>query len=450
MNSHTYSVDTTIHEALVSETELWSQLNIIRRRLAKAVKKEDAEAIKSLSSEKTRLEAGHVRAQETVDNLMHSLAQARSQPQTEIRKGHRPTDLLQCNRSTPIEESDMHNQEATSREVAKGNSVEVSKRDESMHNQACQQNDIVLSPLQSRLYLEALAAKRRIADLAVNKQPCPREDIQPMSRPQRQVLRSQSASPATRSQVDITDESQERPQEDTNKSALPATRCQADTADKSQERPQEDIESMSPPPRQDLFSPLVVIGQSKIVEECPLKDFKQLIKNPPAREIPPNLNADALDTTMDQAKFAEKRRRIKSLQSYKEVIHIPASLSFKRSCSWPNVLPLSVETECIPDRNALGKLSFDITNFPKQVSKDHKKIFHCKTSQLTRDIPEGIGPRDPQSGWLLQPNAIDTSPLKSTVRLGGGDVGISNLLLTLNIGNNSFIYFIDNLQYITA
>ena len=219
----------------MSETELWSQLNIIRRRLAKAVKKEDAEAIKSLSSEKTRLEAGHVRAQETVDNLMHSLAQARSQPQTEIRKGHKPTDLPHCNRSTPIKESDMHNQEATSREVAKGNSVEVPKRDESMRNQACQQNDIVLSPLQSRLYLEALAAMRR--------------------------------------QADITDESQERPQEDTIKSALPAIRCQADLTDESQERPQEDIESMSPPPRQALFSPIVLISRSKIVEECSLKDF---------------------------------------------------------------------------------------------------------------------------------------------------------------------------------
>ena len=69
MNSHTHSVDSAMNFALKSEEDLRSKLQKMKARLATAVKKEDAEAVESLSAEVAALETGHARAQLRVDNF---------------------------------------------------------------------------------------------------------------------------------------------------------------------------------------------------------------------------------------------------------------------------------------------------------------------------------------------------------------------------------------------
>ena len=202
-------------------------------------------------------------------------------------------------------------------------------------NQATPQEDIELSPLQSRLVLPALVAKC---------QANPYEDSQPTSPPQRQALRYQSSSPLPSCrQADIADNSQASPQESIQptsppqrqalryQSASPLPLCrQADIADNSQASPQESIQPTSPPQCQVLrYQTALAVrgGQAEIVKENP---HHQVSKTPLIYEVPPGLNFDAIATTnIGQAKFAKKRLRIKSRQRPKAI----CSLAHLRAAS---------------------------------------------------------------------------------------------------------------------
>ena len=402
MNS-SYDNDSSIcaAAALASEKRAMRELQRARKSLAQMSAKTATppEIIAYLRNEVAECTTNHSRMKSIADQMRGILGL----PQASA-------DLPRFSAATPIKESDMHDIEVISHNVTKVNSMEVAARDESMHQQAClQNNDVRLSILQTRSYLlaqSASSANRGQAVIAGARQARPKEDIESRSPPLHQAPCSQFASSTRSGQAgtaqtchasphvaDIADKNQATPQEDIElsplqsrlvlpalvakcqanpyedsqptsppqrqalryQSASPLPLCrQADIADNSQASPQESIQPTSPPQCQVLrYQTALAVrgGQAEIVKENP---HHQVSKTPLIYEVPPGLNFDAIATTnIGQAKFAKKRLRIKSRQRPKAICSLAhlraASLSragiFKESEHEPII-------SCPPNRMA--------------------------------------------------------------------------------------------------